>query len=719
MSGMGIAILCIVRTKIYRITISFDYSTLMSPFFLFLMMPTTLKDGYRMNSQVNEDAIGINLDLSLPTHISPTTGSESASGSNASTLRNDGNALDGGLLRTSAAISASTGTSQPTETIGEKLSNEERVNSNVSASNSTTAGTGRMLSQSLTNDSPSNEISTDQLKIFQRMDEMSARMIEMEESFNKLSNKIAEQNTMVLNLKQDNYKVMNKLNILLKLVAQPSARPSTNNAQNKFAIELLNSISAVSSAYLQKMQNNGSGRQHTADSCTGDSNTHSGINQHRTTNGTIDVNTNTAQLNNQFSNALNTILPDQQHNRNNVSQNINQSLPNRQLGPVINTQANQNQSQVLIHNTNTHQQVNRSPISFPNASTDKPFKLNPNGIKRRRRNTQSNNNASTNDHASAAQKPISALSPLTNSHNSTTSMNYTNSSIHSGVASASNSFHDLNSLNNFGTTTALSLPSLALDNASFPPNQNVIPPIINNTQQPLSFSQLINQDSTTSELLPSGKSGVNTNIVNRNRASTLPSYSKPMTVKSNVDDDGYQEDDDDDGDDEGDGRDNEEDSTAEEDEVDDEIETDMKNASINKRRRSLHHKKSNSLNGRRKLHGESATKPNINSDLHYRILKAPTDVKTIWEEYDTGIRGKPSIKHLEAKYGNKWRLNKNKKTFSRRKRLYKFILNGMERGKTAQEMIETLENKRLYKDDEDGEVKKRTIGWLQESLAGI
>ncbi|CAI4612062.1 CIH_collapsed_G0042640.mRNA.1.CDS.1 [Saccharomyces cerevisiae] len=588
MSGMGITILCIVRTKIYRITISFDYSKLMSPFFLFLMMPTTLKDGYRMNSQVNEDAIGINLDLSLPTHISPTTGSESASGSNASTLRNDGNALDGGLLRTSAAISAPTGTSQPTETIGEKLSNEERVNSNVSASNSTTAGTGRMLSQSLTNDSPSNEISTDQLKIFQRMDEMSARMIEMEESFNKLSNKIAEQNTMVLNLKQDNYKVLNKLNILLKLVAQPSARPSTNNAQNKFAIELLNSISAVSSAYLQKMQNNGSGRQHTADSCTGDSNTHSGINKHRTTNGTIDVNTNTAQLNNQFSNALNTILPDQQHNRNNVSQNINQSLPNRQLGPVINTQANQNQSQVLIHNTNTHQQVNRSPISFPNASTDKPFKLNPNGIKRRRRNTQSNNNASTNDHASAAQKPISALSPLTNSHNSTTSMNYTNSSIHSGVTSASNSFHDLNSLNNFGTTTALNLPSLALDNASFPPNQNVIPPIINNTQQPLSFSQLINQDSTTSELLPSGKSG---------------------------------------------------------------------------------------------LHGESATKPNINSDLHYRILKAPTDVKTIWEEYDTGIRGKPSIKHLEAKYGNKWRLNKNKKTFSRRKRLYKFILNGMERGK--------------------------------------
>ena len=683
------------------------------------MLPITLKDGYRMNNQVDEDAIGINLGLSLPTHISPATGSESASGSNASTLRNDGNGLDGNLLTTPAAISASTGTSQQTETIGEKLSNEERVNSNVSASNSTTAGTGRMLSQSLTNESPSNEISTDQLKIFQRMDEMSARMIEMEESFNNLSNKIAEQNSMVLNLKQDNYKVLNKLNILLKLVAQPSARPSTINAQNKFAIELLNSISAVSSAYLQKMQNNGSGKQHSTEPCIGLSNAHSGTSQNQATSETIDVNTNTAQLNSQFSNALSTILPDQQHNRNSVSQNMNLSLPNRGVGPVLHSQANQNQSQILIQNASTHQRVNRSPVAFPNSSTDKPFKLNPNGIKRRRRNTQGNNNTSTNDLTNAKHKPIPALSPLINSHNSTTSMNYTNSSIHSGATSASNSFHDLNSLNNFGTTTALSLPSLSLDNASFPSNPNVIHPINNNTQQPLSFSQLINQDSAASELLPSSNSAVNTNIVNRNKGSALPSYSNPMTAKSNVDDDGYQEDDDDDGDDEGDGRDNEEDSTAEEDEVDDEIETDMKNASFNKRKRNLYHKKSNSLNSRRKFHDESIIRLNSNPDLHYRILKAPTDVKTIWEEYDTGIRGKPSIKHLESKYGNKWRLNKNKKTFSRRKRLYKFILNGMEKGKTAQEMIETLENKRLYKDDEDGEVKKRTIGWLQESLAGI
>ncbi|CAI4048785.1 hypothetical protein N7582_004474 [Saccharomyces uvarum] len=695
----------------------------------------TLKDAYRMNSQVNEDAIDINLGLSLPTHISPAAGSESATGSNVSTLHNDGQALNGNLLRSSTANSTPTGASQQAETIGEKLNNEERVNSNPSASNSTIAGTGRMMSQPLTNDSPSNEISTDQLKIFQRMDEMSARMIEMEESFNQLSSKIVEQNSMVLNLKQDNYKVLNKLNILLKLVAQPSVRPSSNNAQNKLAVDLLNSISAVSGAYLQKMQNNGSGNQHNTEPHTGLSNAPLNSNQHPSTNASINVNTNAAHLNNQFSNALTTILPDQRSNRYNSAQNTNvlpqgnaKHFSNPGAGSVPNTHANQNQPQIQNHNPNSNQQVNRSSIAFPSASTDKAFKLNPNGMKRRRRNTQNGNTSGTNVNGmNSIQRPITMLSPLTNSHNSTTSMNYTPSSIHSSITSASNSFHDLNSLNNFGTTAALSLPSLSLDNTSFPTNPNGSFPNtsnINNAQPPLSFSQLINQASTTSELLANGGGGVNTNFVKRNRSSTLPSQSKPMEMKNNADDDGYQEDDDD-GDDEGDGRDNEEDSTAEEDEVDDEIETEVKSVSANKRRRNLLHKRNDSLNGRRKYHDEPAgrhnsnSNPNSNSNLHYRILKAPTDVKTIWEEYSTGIRGKPSIKYLESKYGNKWRLNKNKKTFSRRKRLYKFILNGMEKGKTAQEMIDTLENKRLYKDDEDGEVKKRTIGWLQESLAGL
>lgn len=104
--------------------------------------------------------------------------------------------------------------------------------------------------------------------------------------------------------------------------------------------------------------------------------------------------------------------------------------------------------------------------------------------------------------------------------------------------------------------------------------------------------------------------------------------------------------------------------------------------------------------------------------LNYKISKAPNNVKTIWDEYVYGINGNPSIRGLEEKYGNKWRLTKNRKTFSRRKRLYKFILNGIDKGKTADEMIRLLEEKRLYK-DENGEVKRRTIGWLQQSLTGI
>ncbi|GMM54539.1 Hot1 protein [Maudiozyma humilis] len=106
------------------------------------------------------------------------------------------------------------------------------------------------------------------------------------------------------------------------------------------------------------------------------------------------------------------------------------------------------------------------------------------------------------------------------------------------------------------------------------------------------------------------------------------------------------------------------------------------------------------------------------SDINYTLLKAPNNVRTIWEEYVYGIGTHPSIRGLEEKYGNKWRLTKNRKTFSRRKRLYKFILAGIDRGRTADEMIRALEEKRLYK-DENGEVKRRTIGWLQQSLTGI
>lgn len=109
---------------------------------------------------------------------------------------------------------------------------------------------------------------------------------------------------------------------------------------------------------------------------------------------------------------------------------------------------------------------------------------------------------------------------------------------------------------------------------------------------------------------------------------------------------------------------------------------------------------------------------NSQREPKYTMIKAPSSVREIWEEYTKGIDGRPSIKSLDQTFGNKWRANKNKKTYSRRKRMYKFILNGLKKGKTEKEMIELLENQRIYK-DEHGNQKKKTIGWLQQSLSGI
>ncbi|KAH3903492.1 Hot1p SCDLUD_001132 [Saccharomycodes ludwigii] len=104
-------------------------------------------------------------------------------------------------------------------------------------------------------------------------------------------------------------------------------------------------------------------------------------------------------------------------------------------------------------------------------------------------------------------------------------------------------------------------------------------------------------------------------------------------------------------------------------------------------------------------------------DIDYLMVKAPETVRLIWEEYIQGVDGKPSVMYLENTYGNRWRREKNSKTFSRRKRFYKFIINGMKEGKTADEMINILESKREYIDDK-GDKKKKTIGWLQQTLAG-
>ncbi|AGO13037.1 AaceriAFL124Cp [[Ashbya] aceris (nom. inval.)] len=114
----------------------------------------------------------------------------------------------------------------------------------------------------------------------------------------------------------------------------------------------------------------------------------------------------------------------------------------------------------------------------------------------------------------------------------------------------------------------------------------------------------------------------------------------------------------------------------------------------------------------------ASTSEDTPTDVQYTMVKAPDSVRAIWDEYTIGVGGKPSIRQLEQTYGNKWRTKRNKKTFARRKRIYKFILNGLRNGKSESEMIDILESRRVYR-TEHNELKKRTIGWLQQSLSGI
>ncbi|KAL6942418.1 hypothetical protein ACO0QE_003593 [Hanseniaspora vineae] len=131
---------------------------------------------------------------------------------------------------------------------------------------------------------------------------------------------------------------------------------------------------------------------------------------------------------------------------------------------------------------------------------------------------------------------------------------------------------------------------------------------------------------------------------------------------------------------------------------------------------------SNNLGGKKRKINldefEKKNKESISKEIDYTMVKSPESVQIIWEEYIHGCNGNPSIMYLENTYGSKWRRHQNGKTFSRRKRIYKFIVNGMKEGKTAEDMIDLLEKKRIYA-DKDGKQKLRTIGWLQESLAGI
>ncbi|CCF56137.1 hypothetical protein KAFR_0A07030 [Kazachstania africana CBS 2517] len=414
---------------------------------------------------------------------------------------------------------------------------------------------GNIRKRSINESVLSTDPASNQLRMFQRMDEISARLITMDNEFQNLVKLINDQSY-----------VINSLKTLI-----PNIIDEKLKNENKFVIDLLNSITTVSSSYLKNIK---------PQSQSGSS----------STNNIINTQSQTSTMSNSM--------------------------------PII----------------NTSYQIPKPITSFKSGNT---FTLNPNGIKRRKKNSHSSNAAGT----------------------------HTNSPMY------------------------------------LPLNLNV------------------------NDLFTNGNGNSGTK-----ESANATSQSTTNTSKNDnevIDEDGYQEDDDDEEDNNNeiiyDDEDEEVEDVEEYDEEDDEndfeedeVDEDIATSKVNKKNKKgikkiikITKKAADKLKNAAKEKSEQETR-----ELNYTLLKAPNNVRTIWDEYVYGIDGNPSIRGLEEKYGNKWRLTKNKKTFSRRKRLYKFILNGIDKGKTADEMIKVLEERRLYK-DENGEVKRRTIGWLQQSLTGL
>lgn len=485
----------------------------------------------------------------------------------------------------------------------------------------------------------SSDISTNTMRMFQRMDEISARLIAMEEMFQKLCKTVEQQSSTIADLKLENQQ-MSK-DILQKVDSIPMQRTNQGDAsvQDTFVTDLLNSITNVSSAYLRRMRQSNHSKM-----------------------------------------PLNS--PASRH-------------PEGDLGSS-NRAGRYDQNDEMTTSNQFRAFGERQPQQAS-------FTLNPNGIKKRRRDEFSSDNLTASGLNSA------------------------------NITSAAQSYKDLTSLNAFGT---ISLPNLSLDHTGMTPP-------LRNGNQGLSFTRM--HDASNNNMLHQSPSQVQQPEVSALQQSHVSHPLKnSVTGRSQNDgnkpqeddDDGYQEDDDDDNDSE---------NSDEEDEEDIEDEMMRRTESLRETSLQSYENAQQNWNGHNvssnpKADSASLRKVNDNTnkdnganhsknskqekastsvnDMNYTLLKAPSNVRTIWDEYTVGIRGHPPIKKLEERFGNKWRLNRNRKTYARRKRLYKFIINGINKGKTADEMIQILEERRLYK-DENGEVKRRTIGWLQQSLTGI
>lgn len=586
-------------------------------------------------------ALGLNLALvpeALSKNFNSTPSNATASGSN------------------STGASTGSNTTMPTPlTISNGKSNSVD-NSNPATSKNTGMSGLRSGLHSIASDhsSPimSADISTNTMRMFQRMDEISARLIAMEEMFQKLCKSVEQQSSTISDLKLENAQMSKDILQKVDSIPAQSGQSADAGVQDTFVTDLLNSITNVSSAYLRRMRPQSRTNKNQFDST---SSKHPG-----------------SEMDSNFRSGR-----DGQSDGFQATSDQLRNFEDRQGGHAA-------------------------------------FTLNPNGIKRRKKTDLSSDNLTASGFNSAS------------------------------LTSAAQSYKDLTSLNAFGT---ISLPNLTLDHTG-------MTPLLRNGSHGMSFARM--HDAGNGGMLHQGPSQGQ-----QSEVSSLPQTQVSHPLRNGVtntpqngpekhqddDDEGYQEDDDEDNDSDG----------SDEDDGDEAINDDLghraesvrsaplqESAAFNAGQHSWKNQDApngslagkgdrvNLVNGNESTANSNIDKGNSDlkdhserervmgnvNDMNYTLLKAPSNVRTIWDEYTVGIRGHPPIKKLEERFGNKWRLNRNRKTYARRKRLYKFIINGINKGKTADEMINTLEDRRLYK-DENGEIKRRTIGWLQQSLTGI
>lgn len=534
-------------------------------------------------------------------------------------------------------------------------------------------------------------VTNDQVKILQRMDDLCARIVHMETTLLNLTSHMQEQNKLIMNLKKENSELITGLAQELRQsrnLDEHSSQAETTrepSVPDTFAIDLLNSITNVSSNYLSKFTNRSIRdppvpRSHSDQSL-----------QHVPLRADKSSATNNNLMNLFFNEQAPLVTANDEDERLGTKQLRKNSHSMMDLRSI------QNQRGIPIDKA--------PPLNF---SSNKNFKLNPNGIKRRKKHSSSTSTANSSNENSFTD--LSGLRSLPKNANQRVSLVSGNNGAFDGLHPENSQINVASSNVPMGFSGPAPDERKKFTNSLTYKSKTQIP-------KPVNFSTLPSNPSPDKQTpIASQNVRAKNHVVNLNKNAVIaPTEHRKVTSLEDMED-GYQEDDDDE---------NESDIENEVDENDDygDDEDEEYDVPVKGPILPIVSKAREIPAGETVV--EQITQPVITDpqvepgdDLNYTLLKAPNNVRMIWEEYVRGIEGGPSIRQLEEKYGNKWRLTRNRKTYSRRKRLYKFILQGIEKGKTADEMIDALEQLRLYR-DQDGSYKRRTIGWLQQSLIGI